>query len=914
MLTVADVAPVSKPYAVQASGTHPFLIVSSGDYTALRNRAASQPWSSWKAEAMNDAVNVTINSADPIEKKSEVLGEIASAAALSFILDTANQTTYKNKIIDMVNYFDAHIYPNLNQSVHASTVPPGGAFFNLVLAVDIIYNTLTTAQLTDIETKLGRAGDWFYNSTSAWKESRLGAAGVWALFSHNRTRIDAIKAEYKSSYIGQFTADGVHIAGPGYANNRFTGNSRRDAKTHFLDVLQYTGEETFYSNSSYIKAQEWMFGYVATPVVQLTGSGELRKEVYTFGDTAPNSNPISTSSGLYRAGRFGTTASQYAGATANHASTPRGNLLLYVLANQTLPSGTKVPSKIFPDGGAWLLESSTSSNALAGALWNIKGTEFHSHKDTNALHLSAYGEHVLRNVGYNGANSSALGYSWNYISNRAVGNNTVLFNYSFSTDTAPPTTNDHSKKVGAGITEGFTGGKLEYANGDSGTALPNGKHIRNFVFVHPQDGKNGYWVLFDEVDAATANDPAHVALHPNSDQNPTVVTANTEYRSTIGPNVKSTNNVQLTTFLATPPDSVAIKSGVMAGWSESFVGKYLYSTYPTDSAGKKNIVTVLFPHDSTHAKATMSRVSGTGYTGASINHGGGTVDYALESSEASEVSHSGFSFQGLAAHYRLDGTALAHYFVRKGSSFTSGSQGFSSNGPVSVWMKDKQGQIINKSGGTREVTYYYSGISSVKVNGSTSSPLASGTGWVKVSVPTGTHAVELVTGGAASTITLSAAADAAVWDGTNADTNYGSGAQLNVKDSSVVGYSRDSFLKFNISSAPSTVNSAKLRLYANSVGTTAGITVRAYRVSDDSWSETGITWNSKPARGTLESTTVVTNAGVYYEFDLTSYVQAEKSAGQSVVSIVLTGVNDENQHVNFSSRDNAANHPQLVIE
>src|SRR5690606_29023468 len=99
------------------------------------------------------------------------------------------------------------------------------------------------------------------------------------------------------------------------------------------------------------------------------------------------------------------------GTTANGASLPRGNLLTYALARTNLPAPSVIPSRIFNNGGAWLFENSTSPNALTGALWNVKGSEYHSHKDVNSLHLTAYGEHVLRNVGYKGAGDASNGFS-----------------------------------------------------------------------------------------------------------------------------------------------------------------------------------------------------------------------------------------------------------------------------------------------------------------------------------------------------------------------------------------------------------------------------------------------------------------------------------------------------------------------
>ena len=52
--------------------------------------------------------------------------------------------------------------------------------------------------------------------------------------------------------------------------------------------------------------------------------------------------------------------------------------------------------------------------------------------------------------------------------------------------------------------------------------------------------------------------------------------------------------------------------------------------------------------------------------------------------------------------------------------------------------------------------------------------------------------------------------------------------------------------------------------------------------------------------------------GQWYEIDLTSYAQAQRAAGATLISIALKGNADTLPYVTFSSRESAV-HPQLLI-
>jgi len=109
------------------------------------------------------------------------------------------------------------------------------------------------------------------------------------------------------------------------------------------------------------------------------------------------------------------------------------------------------------------------------------------------------------------------------------------------------------------------------------------------------------------------------------------------------------------------------------------------------------------------------------------------------------------------------------------------------------------------------------------------------------------------------------------------------------------------------------VTQAKLRLYGASV--TSAKLIGVYAVSNTTWVETTITYNNAPAIGAKQgSSQSVGLTAAYVEWDLTSYVQAQKTAGATAVSFELKqDVANNETPTTFNARENASNKPQLVV-
>ncbi|QRR00889.1 CBM96 family carbohydrate-binding protein [Dyadobacter sandarakinus] len=172
-------------------------------------------------------------------------------------------------------------------------------------------------------------------------------------------------------------------------------------------------------------------------------------------------------------------------------------------------------------------------------------------------------------------------------------------------------------------------------------------------------------------------------------------------------------------------------------------------------------------------------------------------------------------------------------------------------------------------------------------------------------------AIEVV----ASSVTLGPVADAFVRDGSYSATNYGTSPTLDIKYlAGGLSVRRASYLKFQLP-AQTAVTSAKLRIYGHNHENTKSISVHAYGIDNDSWTESTINKDNAPAASTASlGFAAVNDVYKYYEIDVTSYVKAQQQAGESLVSLLLNDPNNRNTRVFFNSKEAGSNPPQLVIQ
>lgn len=253
--------------------------------------------------------------------------------------------------------------------------------------------------------------------------------------------------------------------------------------------------------------------------------------------------------------------------------------------------------------------------------------------------------------------------------------------------------------------------------------------------------------------------------------------------------------------------------------------------------------------------------------------------------------------------------------VTAANFFSAGSVGgITVSGPCAVVTRQHAGTLTV---GVSDPTHTASTITVQLVHGGT---LTSADSRITVtqSSPALTFAVD-VSGAAGATCeatfaltsaTLTALADGYVRDGSYADTSYGTTTTLVVKNAAGTGYNRQAYLAFDTSPIMGTITAATLSVYgfvSDSSGTQTN--VEAYGVTETAWTETDLTWNTRPALGSVLATTSATTTKSWLSFDVTSHVGSQSSGRVCVALAEATA----GLAVVLNSRENAASPPMLRL-
>ena len=169
---------------------------------------------------------------------------------------------------------------------------------------------------------------------------------------------------------------------------------------------------------------------------------------------------------------------------------------------------------------------------------------------------------------------------------------------------------------------------------------------------------------------------------------------------------------------------------------------------------------------------------------------------------------------------------------------------------------------------------------------------------IVISSPTNTLTSTLTP--AANVLSFAPVDDTYVYQ-TNGSTNYGSAASLQTDNSPI----KHILLKFNVTGLNGQqVTSAKLRLFAVDPSSKGG---DFYQVTDNTWSEKTVTWNTAPAaETTLLASLGSVSVGNWYEVGLTSLITGDGTYSLRIVSTSSDGAD-------YSSKE-GSNPPQLVIQ
>ncbi len=704
-----------------SSVDHPHMIVRSSGFPELIEKSTHWPWSVMKQKAIEAARFKDFLPDESFDVLCyQTIPTIASSCALASILDNTNTRFYADRIKSQL--LPAMEYLALQRAQHdghSASVTPGHAVFMTYLALDVMYHILNP----DVRQTLEEiCDDLAEQHEPNWFASEYSVKGIKELYYNGTSdRFDSLKTLYKNYILDLTTEDGVYASGPGYAHNRLYLDNRIQKKI-FMDICELQGYHEFYSHPKLINLYEWFFGYAVTPF----------NRSYTFGDSPPVKTIDRWDLSALRAGRFSRQAKAYASWFLGPLTDDdlQGDLLHYILFDSEPFTPERPGSRIFPNGGAWLMEESSSRDALAGVLWNIDTRlSSHTHPEANAIHIAAYGAHVLRNSGYDGwGNPDPV--LWQWLHDTAEASNTVSINGS----------NHHSFR-GGGITEWMMTPMLEYASGASGEAIQDGHHQRDLVLVHPQHHVTGYFLIHDQVTAGPGwgQDPVfNIALHPNSSQMPAIIKEKRHYLWSIQKCNPNDPSVYLGLYQVSTPDCTEIKTGYLGSYEECsrFMGRYLVSSYrPVDASRQRNFATLLIPYADWQHPLKIKPVNLANAEGALLSHSSDIADVILTSDNDSLVRHKGVQFQGRFAFYRSEDDWIQTCFFRQSRQFLiNGMTGLESDSTFTAYMSGLEGWLISGGG---QVTFIHPGISYVRINGKIAPPVDRTDRFITLSVDSG---------------------------------------------------------------------------------------------------------------------------------------------------------------------------------
>jgi parallel beta-helix repeat protein len=154
----------------------------------------------------------------------------------------------------------------------------------------------------------------------------------------------------------------------------------------------------------------------------------------------------------------------------------------------------------------------------------------------------------------------------------------------------------------------------------------------------------------------------------------------------------------------------------------------------------------------------------------------------------------------------------------------------------------------------------------------------------------------------ATTFTFAPVADTYVY-ASSPTSNYGSSSTFAV-DGNPVKHILLKFSVFGVGANP--VSSATLRLYTTNSSPVGG---SFYLVSDTSWSESSVTWNTAPAADPTPFTSLgAVNSGSWYDVDFSSII-----TGDGLISVKVVSANSDSAY--YSAKEGSASfRPQLIVE
>ncbi len=323
-------------------------------------------------------------------------------------------------------------------------------------------------------------------------------------------------------------------------------------------------------------------------------------------------------------------------------------------------------------------------------------------------------------------------------------------------------------------------------------------------------------------------------------------------------------------------------SEIEVTWSKA-PGSDHYTVKRSTAIGGPYSVVASDVSGSSYKDTNLDELTNYYYVVSSSNVNGESAD-SVEASGLTDTDHAPQPPAGLAVEATgIGGVMVSWNAVQSADSYTVRRTLFS-GGPYTEVASGVTDTSVSDSGLLAGLTYYYV-VSASNENGESSNS-------VEKSTTTTTQE------------SLEPIADAYVRDGGNVTVNFGNDANLAVKEDGNVGsgFNRRSYLKFDVHDLAD-AETVVLKLTPYQVDSAPNLDFKL--VNDDSWSETGMTWNTEASDiGALIANKSGFVVGQSFEVDVTAAAKVE-AAGDGILSIQISQPNSQGQFVGFNSKETA---------
>ncbi len=152
-------------------------------------------------------------------------------------------------------------------------------------------------------------------------------------------------------------------------------------------------------------------------------------------------------------------------------------------------------------------------------------------------------------------------------------------------------------------------------------------------------------------------------------------------------------------------------------------------------------------------------------------------------------------------------------------------------------------------------------------------------------------------------------ADTYARGGSYSDNNYGDQTEMITKVTDNPGFTRESFLKFDISSIHTKVSEAHIDIYGKIVN---GTDIEIYSSANSSWKEGELNWDNRPEASELLDRIIINdNSEGYFTWDVSDHLVKERNKANRHITFIIKAAEITEKEIPWNTKEAGINPPIL---